>query len=562
MKLSRALLAAAVGLCLMVPVTPAFAYIPEDQDQTPATEAEIAEALANGDIDTDVSQFDNGIATYAATDYAVRTLGGSDRYETSAKQALYAFPRTSTAIVASGAGYADSICAAGLAGALDCPIILTEPGSVGSVTSNALKSMGVTDIILLGSETVASKQVENQLRSIVGSSGSVERVWGEDRYATQMAVYEYGVEHGLWTGGTVVAASAEGFADALSVSPVSFKLKAPVIYIDGSLTFPEEQEQIIRSDLKNKNFILTGSTVVTSAAAEKFLDSVGSGSVVRLGGSDRYLTSEAISKYAVSSLGMSWNNVAFTSGTAPYDALGGGPVQGGENSVLLLKEETDPKSSIDFPFNSVSRMKFFGDAAIYSGAFKTRCALALGFDLTDIEGFRLYLDAGHGSGSNGTSAYDPGATAADGTAEAALTSDLADRVASVLRNQYGLQVYVNKDGWYKTRQAEAYALDCGALVSIHFNAFNGSASGTESYIHSYNNAYTSDILQSRIHDDLVNAMGLSDRGKKRQELAVLGGNLPATLLEICYIDNRSDLNAYYAKRDAVASAIARGIAEG
>lgn len=562
MKLNKIFCAVTIGLCLTIPASPAFAYIPEDQDQTPATEEEIAEAFLNGEIDTDLSQFDSGIATLSSQDYAIKTIGGSDRYETSAKQALYAFPKSSTAIVASGSGYADSICAAGLAGALDCPIVLTAPDAVGTATSNALKSMGVRDIILLGSESVASKQVESQLKSIVGSGGSVERVWGKDRYATQMAVYEYGKEHELWTGSTVIAAAATDFADALSVSPVSFKLKAPVVFIDESKTFPKAQEQIIRGELKDKNFILTGSSVVTSAGAEKLLDSVGSGSVVRLGGSDRYATSEEISKYAIKSLGMSWNGVAFTSGTAPYDALGGGPVQGVENSVLLLKEETAPKSAISFPFSSVNSMKFFGDSAIYSCAFKTRCALSLGFDLTDIEGFRLYLDAGHGPNDNGNGYYASGAVGVGGVHEYTLTKELANKVANVLRSQYGMQVYVNDDGgWYKLRQSEAYALDCGALVSIHFNATLG-GTGTETLIHEYNAAYTSDILQDRIHDDLVGALGLRDRGQKTQEVAVLGGNLPATLLEVCFIDNPSDMNTYYAKKDAVASAIAKGIAVG
>lgn len=557
-KLFAAVCSVVLAVGLMLPAQ-AFAYIPEDQDQTPLSDEQIQQAIEQGEIDTDTSQFDNaGISTFANSSYPVITLGGSDRYDTSAREALYAFPSSSTAIVASGAGYADSISAAGLAGALGCPIILTAPTYVSDVTVNALKTMGATNIVLLGSTSVASSQVEQTLKGIVGSNGSVERVWGADRYATQMEVYNYGEKHGLWNTDTIIVSSAIDFADALSVSPISYKKKSPVFFIDASKTLPAAQKKVLSNgSFKGKNFILTGSTVVTSQAAEQYLKGIGS--VVRLAGSDRYQTSEAISKYAVNNLGMTWNGVAFASGKAPYDALGGGVIQGKSNSVMLLADEGDPRSAISFPFSSVSSMKFFGDDVIYSGAYKTRCAMTAGFKLTDIEGFVLYLDAGHGWGDSGYAVMDPGAQGYG--SEYDLNVDLVNRIAKVLRNQYGMTVYTNTDGgWYKLRQAEAYNLGCGAIVSIHFNA--GGGSGTESYIHSYNAATKSDTLQNWIHDDLVAGTGLRDRGKKSAELAILGGNVPATLLEIAFIDNWNDMNTYNSRRDTVAANIARGIALG
>ncbi|HIS40089.1 MAG TPA: cell wall-binding repeat-containing protein [Candidatus Aphodovivens avistercoris] len=555
-RFSAILLAAVVGVSLAFPVQ-ALAYIPEDQDQTPATEEEIQEAIDSGLIDTDASQFDNGVSTFASKSYAVQTLGGSDRYDTSAREALYGFSKSSVAIVASGAGYADSISAAGLAGALNCPIVLTDPSYVPDVTENALRTLGVTDIVLLGSETVASKNVENQLKTIVGANGSVERVWGKDRYATQMEVYKYGVRNGLWNTDTVVVSSAIDFADALSVSPISFKKKAPVFFIDSSKLLPSAQKAVFESGaFDGYNIILTGSTVVTSAAAEKYLQGIGS--TVRLSGSDRYATSEAICNYAVNNLGMTWNGVALASGTAPYDALGGGVIQGKENSVMLLNDEGNPKSAISLPFRSVASMKFFGDNVIFSGAYKTRVAMTLGFKFTDIDDFVLYLDAGHGWGDSGGDWMDPGAQGYG--SEYDLNVDLVNRIANVLRNQYGIKVYTNTDGgWYKLRQAEAYELGCGAIVSIHFNA--GGGTGTESYIHSYNAATKSDTLQDWIHDDLIEGTSLTDRGQKSDELAILGGNVPATLLEIAFIDNANDMNIYNSRRDTVAACIARGIAE-
>lgn len=78
----------------------------------------------------------------------------------------------------------------------------------------------------------------------------------------------------------------------------------------------------------------------------------------------------------------------------------------------------------------------------------------------------------------------------------------------------------------------------------------------------YNATTMSDVLQDRIHDDFVNGVGLRDRGQLTQEVAILGGDLPATLLEVAFIDNASDMRVYQSHKDTIAAAIARGIALG
>lgn len=527
--------------------SPEVAYATVEGDQTPLTDEEIEAAIQSGEIMTEFPE--SPIATYAATNYAVRTIAGSSRYETNQAQVLSAFSGCEWAIVASGEGYADSICAAGLAGALGCPIILTESSRLSDTASNCIRSIGASNVLLLGSTKVASEQVESSLRSLV--SGTVERLWGGDRYATQMAVYQYGVDHGLWTGDLAIVSNATGFADALAISPISYKYKAPVFYVDGSNYFPPEQEQAVRTCGKTR-FLITGDTKVMSASVETLLTSLGA-SVKRLSGSDRYRTSLAIAQYAVSSLGMSWDGAAITSGSAPYDALGGGPVQGKENSVIVLMEEDDYHFTPFDPFGGVkpSYMKFFGDKAIYSSAYKTRFALARGYKLTDIEGLRVYIDAGHGG-------YDPGASGS-GYQEYKLTAELAGKAGSYLQS-YGIPSYVNTKGNdYKLRHPEAKAMDCGAFVSIHFNASGGS--GTESYVHSANSAAGSRTLQRSIHTRLVSALGLTDRGQLDAWFAVVSGPLPSVLLEICFIDRASDMGTYQSRKEAVAQAIAQGIAE-
>lgn len=551
-KLARGIFTGLLVAVLGLHPVAAFATI--EGDQTPLSDAEINDAVSRGEV--------LGIESVPASvearrDYAVKTIGGSNRYQTSALEARSAFSSSQWIIIASGAGYADSICAAGLAGALSCPIVLTEPGQLTTSTAEVIRALGVKNVVLLGSENVSSSSVFASLENLVGA-GNVTRLAGPTRYETQMAVYDFGRERGLWnSNGDAVVASAAGFADALSISPVTYALKAPVFYCNEAGVLPDAQSAAVRDW---SNFLLTGSTKVTSASSEKYLDGIGS--VTRLAGPTRYETSRAINNYAVSNLGFSWNNAALTSGEAPYDALGGGPVQGSKCAVLALTHEGNPKDAAVSPLGAnPSAVTFFGDKAIFSMAYKTKLALSMGFDLTDIQGFRVYVDAGHGWNDSNNGAYDPGAIGVNGYREADLTKELANKVAAQLRAK-GIDCFVNDDGgWYKLRNAEANNLDCGLLVSIHFNSSGGyGARGFESYVHSWNAASGSPSLRGSIHGRVASTLGIGDRGQKYEAFAVCSGRVPATLLEIAFIDNWADMSAYMGKKDQVAEAIATGVA--
>ncbi len=338
-----------------------YTFLPED-------------ALTEDDLPAEIQTF------AAPSGASVICLGGEDRYATVAKEALYAFPSATTAVVTSGVGYADSIAAAGLAGALECPILLTNATYVPDVTLSALQSMGVSKIVLLGSETVANASVLNKLKAF----GSIERVYGSDRYETQMAVYEYGSKHSLWNTDTVIVAAAIDFADALSAAPIAYALKAPTFFCDSSRTLPSKQLQVLSNDFEVPNFLLIGSPTVTSTDCESFLKGLSAkrgGTTVRLGGSNRYETSMAVAEYAVNNLGFSWDGVAFASGQGPYDALGGGPVQGKEKSVLLLADSSNATSVRVIKNNGGSvnsLLKFFGSTVVIPGNIRSNICSELG----------------------------------------------------------------------------------------------------------------------------------------------------------------------------------------
>ena len=89
-------------------------------------------------------------------------------------------------------------------------------------------------------------------------------------------------------------------------------------------------------------------------------------------------------------------------------------------------------------------------------------------------------------------------------------------------------------------------------VSVHFNAYNGSAHGVEVlYV-------TQESMAKKLVDAMAAAGHLTNRGPKyRGDLAFLNNtNEPAVLLETCFCDNTGDSNLYNQHYDAICRAVA------
>lgn len=285
---------------------------------------------------------------------SVIELKGSTRYETASKEALQAYSSCASVIVASGESYADSVAVGGLAGSLDCPILLTGRTWIPESTIEAISSLRANNIFVLGGTDVISTTVESTLRK----HGSVTRLSGATRYETQMRIFEYGKSRGYWNSDTAIIATGAGFADALAMSPIAFSLKAPVFFCSENGQLPSAQKQAIASLVNVKRILIAGGNDVISPAVETYIKSLGK-DPVRLAGALRYQTSAEIAKYAVAHLGFTWDGAAFTTGATPYDALAGSPLQGRHKAPLLLVDpgQIDAASAVGKVTSSIT---FFG----------------------------------------------------------------------------------------------------------------------------------------------------------------------------------------------------------
>ena len=139
--------------------------------------------------------------------------------------------------------------------------------------------------------------------------------------------------------------------------------------------------------------------------------------------------------------------------------------------------------------------------------------------------------------------------------------NVKNKLISLLRAE-GHTVYDCTDEDARTQNANLAAIvrKCNAHsvdldVSIHFNAFDGSAHGVEVCVP---NGSSQEARAARICSKIA-ALGYTNRGVKyRNNLYVLNRTkAPALLVECCFCDSRIDAKLYDA--DKMARAIAEGI---
>ena len=97
------------------------------------------------------------------------------------------------------------------------------------------------------------------------------------------------------------------------------------------------------------------------------------------------------------------------------------------------------------------------------------------------------------------------------------------------------------------------------FISIHCNAFNGIARGTETLV--YQLSSPAHHLATSIQRSIVSHVGTVDRGiKERPDLIVLNSTvMPAVLIETAFIDQDDDARLLTHQADAFAKAIAIGL---
>ncbi|MDO8879599.1 MAG: cell wall-binding repeat-containing protein [Coriobacteriia bacterium] len=161
----------------------------------------------------------------------VERIKGADRYETANAVALRVIAELGVdydgmAFVATGGDFPDALAAAPLAARQHWPLFLAHPVTGLSAGTKAAMA-DVTDAIVLGGTAAVSSVTATQLATEL--SGTVERLWGEDRYATAVAVATYAVDEQGHDWDRVGITTGMNFPDALAGGVAQGKMNSVML---------------------------------------------------------------------------------------------------------------------------------------------------------------------------------------------------------------------------------------------------------------------------------------------------------------------------------------------
>jgi hypothetical protein len=283
----------------------------------------------------------------------VTRLSGSDRYLTgvAVSQAQWANAggdgsARATArgvVLARGDLFPDALAGVPLAAKVHGPLLLTQPTTLTLSTENEIRRVlgGSGTVDILGGASAVSPAVENRLRAL---GYTVNRFSGPDRDATALDI----ARRGLGDPAHVVLATGQDFADALAAGPFAAGPAAAggnpaaILPSDGKVLDPRVAAYV-RSKAAGSTpaapaVWAVGGQAATASAAAKL-----GGFVQVYAGVDRYDTDQRLVRAAIAAGGVTRIGIA-TGGAFP-DALTGGAYAANAGAQLVtVGSVLDPRT--------------------------------------------------------------------------------------------------------------------------------------------------------------------------------------------------------------------------
>ena len=305
-------------------------------------------------------------------------LSGDDCYGTNLetiKEDIAQNGAPSGVIVCGTGHYLDSLSAAALSGLLNYPILLVN-GTDDSINASSLQALteitaggtGKLDVILLGGKFAVSEGIESQLNGY-DNDGKCERIFGDDGYSTNRAVYDFGATRGSWNNDEVLIASGAGYHDALGAGSYAASKNTFILLANPA---GDNSEMVKKAAAHAKATILGGKFAV-SDETQQAIEAAGV-ATSRIAGDDAYKTNVEFVKYAIAN-GMKLDKAGFSSGLGYYDALGSSHILGKSNSVMFLisKDDSLNQPAYEVIKNSdetIGSSRIFGGEAVMTKSFE------------------------------------------------------------------------------------------------------------------------------------------------------------------------------------------------
>jgi putative cell wall-binding protein len=258
------------------------------------------------------------------------------------------------------------------------PVLLVHQGYLDEPVREEIERLGATRAYIVGGFGVVSRDVGSELG---GMGLTVTRLAGSDRYGTSAAIARE-VFRRLEMGGKTDYAPTLGcvvtgadYPDALAVGPLASAGLWPILLEPPAEGLWQGTRNLVDELGLTEALIVGGPGVVDARTEQELASALGSESVARVAGPDRFWTAAVVAELGVLA-GLSPDTVAVASGRDFPDALAGASLQRSSTSVLLL---TDPATVsdgaaawMDVWGNGVFTMRFIGGSGAVSEAVRSR----------------------------------------------------------------------------------------------------------------------------------------------------------------------------------------------
>jgi uncharacterized protein YbbC (DUF1343 family)/putative cell wall-binding protein len=191
---------------------------------------------------------------------SVTRIWGKDRYETSIEVAKKIGNLVSVAIV-SGEDFPDAVSVSSIAAIKQMPILLTGKNSLPSSTESFIKDNNISKGYIVGGEGVISANIGNGIKSY-------KRLWGKDRFATNLAVINEFSD--ILSYDSIFIATSTDYPDALAGSASASKSNSPIFITDGT-TLIGGSTLITNIKSVNNIIVLGGSGAVSELAVQRLI---------------------------------------------------------------------------------------------------------------------------------------------------------------------------------------------------------------------------------------------------------------------------------------------------
>lgn len=195
-------------------------------------------------------------------------LDGS--FEQVAADVARALSTTPTEVfVTTVANYPDALAASAVSAVAGIPVLYTDTDELSGPTREVIEELAPDTVHVLGGPVAVSDDVADELRDL---GPRVRRIAGNDRYATAVAVAEFGLDRGLDLD-EVIIATGRNFPDALAAGAAAAPRRAPIVLTEQNSVPQPTADFLARNGDRIQEIVVTGGPVAISEATQRALDS-------------------------------------------------------------------------------------------------------------------------------------------------------------------------------------------------------------------------------------------------------------------------------------------------